>query len=83
MFHTFIYRLTHGSPHVGKGQDDGKDAKTNNKLPLGHQRFLQFDLLLEHGVDLVVGKESAVGGVHLAHLLLVLIEVAFVVAVGG
>ena len=74
--------MTHGSTHVGKGQNDGEDAKTYNQIPLGDKRFLQLDMLLDHGVDLVVGKESTVGGVHLAHLLLVLIEVAFVVAVG-
>ena len=74
---------TYGSTHVGEGQDDGKDAKTNNKLTMRHERFLQFDLLLKHGIDLVVGEESAVGGVHFAHLFLVLIEISFVVAVDG
>ena len=75
--------MTHGSAHVGKGQNDSEDAKTDDQVPLGDKRFLQLDLLLEHGIDLVVGKESTVGGVHLPHLLLVLIKVPFVVAVVG
>ena len=73
--------MTHGSAHVGKGQDDGEDAKTDDQIPLGDKRLLHLDVLLEHGIDLLVSKESTVGGVHLAHLLLVLVKVAFVVAV--
>ena len=75
--------MTHGSTHVGKGQNDGEDAKSDEELALRNKRFLQLDLFFEHGVYLVVGEESTVRGVHLAHLLLVVIEESFVVAVVG
>ena len=75
--------ITHGSAHVGQGQDDGEGAEADEELALRHQRLLQLHLLLEQGVDLVVGEEAAVGGVHLAHLLLVLVEVALVVSAFG
>ena len=72
--------ITHGGAHVGQGQDDGEGAKTDEELALRHERLLQLHLLLEQGVDLVVGEDAAVGGVHLAQLLLVLVEVALVVS---
>ena len=35
--------MTHGSAHVGKGQDDGEDAKTDDQIPLGDKRLLHLD----------------------------------------